>query len=95
MCTERDFDGGVIWCSTEKTAVPSPTEMPKRYLHFNEGVPTEFENARGRTCLVNLNYLLNDVSSKHVCDLFNEKQPSQKHERDSDNPKSRSQGSLL
>jgi len=23
LCTERDFDGGVIWCYSEKAAVPS------------------------------------------------------------------------
>jgi len=37
--TERDFVGGVIWCYSEKTAVPSPTELLKRDVHFDEGVP--------------------------------------------------------
>ena len=72
LCTERDFDGGVIWCYSEKSAVPTPTELPpKSNVHFNEGVPTDFfENARGRPCLVILDDLLNDVYSKQVCDLF-------------------------
>ena len=72
LCTERDFDGGVIWCYSEKTAVQSPTELPKKNnVHFNEGVSTDFfENARGRPCLVILDDLLNDVYSKQVCDLF-------------------------
>jgi len=72
LCTERDFDGGVIWCYSEKTAVPSPKEPPKKSdEHFNEGVPTDFyENARGRPCLVIIDDLLNDVYSKQVCDLF-------------------------
>jgi len=70
LCTERDFNGGLIWCYSEKTAVPSPTELPKSDVNFNEGVPTDFENPRGRPCLVILDDLLNDVYSKLVCDLF-------------------------
>jgi len=71
LCTERDFDGGVIWCFSEKTAVPSPAVLPKkRDIRFNEGVPTDFANARGRPCLVILDDLLNDAYSKQVCDLF-------------------------
>ena len=70
LCTERDFDGGVIRCYSEKTAVPSPIELPKRDVYFNKGVPTDFENARGRPCLVILDDLLNDVYSTQVCDLF-------------------------
>jgi len=54
LCTERDFDCGVIWCYSEETAVPSPTKLPKSDVHFNEGRP----------CLVN------DVYSKQVCDLL-------------------------
>jgi len=70
LCTAPDFDGGVIWYYSEKTAVPSPTEVPKRGVRFHEGVPTDFENARGRPCLVILDDLLNHVYSKQVCDLF-------------------------
>jgi len=70
LCTERDLHGWVIWCYSENTAVPSPTELPKRDVHFNEGVPTDFENARDRPCLVFLDDLSNDVCSKQVCDLF-------------------------
>jgi len=42
----------------------------KSDVHFNEGVPTDFENARGRPCLVILDDRLNDVYYKQVCDLF-------------------------
>jgi len=71
LCTERDFDGGVIWCYSEKTAVPSPTILPKKKnIRFNEGVPADFDNARDRPCLVILDDLLNDVYSKQVCDLY-------------------------
>ena len=61
MCTERDFDCGVIRCYSENTAVHSPTELPKSDVHFNEGVPTDFENSRVRPCLVILDDVLNDV----------------------------------
>jgi len=67
LCTERDSDGGVMWCYSEKTAVPSPTVLPKKNIRFNEGVPADFDNARGRPCLVILDDLLNDVYSKQVC----------------------------
>ena len=52
------------------TADPSPTELPKRDLRFNEGVSTGFEIARGISCNVILDDPLIDVYSKHVCDLF-------------------------
>jgi len=70
LCTKRDFDGGVFWCYCVKTAVPSPTDLPKRDVHFNEGVPTEFENARARSCFVILDDLLKGVYCKQVYDLF-------------------------
>jgi len=60
-----------IWCYREKRAVPSPAVLPKKKdIRFNEGVPADFDNARGRRSLVILDDLLNDVYSKHVCDLF-------------------------
>jgi len=61
LCTKRDFDGGVIWSYSDKTEVPSPTDLPKKDVHFNEGVPIDFKIARGRPCLVILDDLLNDV----------------------------------
>ena len=93
LCTERDFDGGVIWCYSGKTAVPSPSELPKKCnVHFKEGVPTDFfENARGTPCLVILDDLLNDVYYKKV----HEMQPSQKHQRNSDHAEPFSPRSLL
>jgi len=41
-----------------------------RNVLFNEGVPADFDNARGSPCLVILDDLLNDVYTKQVCDLF-------------------------
>jgi len=69
---ERDFDGGVIWRYSERTAVPSQqlAALLRRKISFNEGISAEFENARGRRCLIFLNNMLNDAYSKQVCDLF-------------------------
>ena len=50
--------------------MPSPTVLPMRNVLFNEGVPADFDNARGSPCLVILDDLLNDVYTKQVCDLF-------------------------
>jgi len=60
----------VNWCYSEKSAITSRTELPKRNVHFNESVSTDFENARGRPCPVILDDLLNDVYFKQVCDVF-------------------------
>ena len=71
LCTERNFDGGVIWCYSEKTAVPNQQLVVlKKKIRYNEGVPADFENAHGRPCLVILDDLLNDSYSKELCDLF-------------------------
>ena len=78
LCKERDFDGGVIWWYSGKTAVPSPTVLPKRNVRFNYGVPADVFNARGRPCLVILDDLLMEVYSKQVCNFFYERQASQK-----------------
>jgi GTPase SAR1 family protein len=39
LCTESRFDGGIIWCYSEKTAVPS---LGKINVSYHEGVPEEF-----------------------------------------------------
>jgi len=71
MCTERNFDGGVIWCYSEKTAVPNQQlAVLKKKIRYNDGVPSGFENVYGRTCIIILDDLLNDAYSKEVCDLF-------------------------
>ena len=73
LCTERNFDGGVIWCYSEKTAVPNkqlPVLKNKKKIRYNEGVPADFENPHGRTCLITFDDLLNDAYSKEVCGFF-------------------------
>ena len=71
MCTEEKFEGGIIWCYSEKTAVPSrQLSVMRKNIRFHEGVTKDFRNARGRPCLIILDDLLNDVYSKDVCNLF-------------------------
>jgi len=65
LCTERNFDGGVIWWYGEKTAVPhQQLAVLNKKIRYNEGGPADFENARGRPCLIIFDDLLNDAYSK-------------------------------
>ena len=71
LCTERKFEGGIIWCYSEKSAVPKrQLSALRKKIRYREGVPNNFTNARGRPCLIILDDLLNDVYSKDVCNLF-------------------------
>jgi GTPase SAR1 family protein len=38
LCTESDFEGGIIWCYSERNAVPSRKQLPAN-VTFNVGVP--------------------------------------------------------
>jgi len=68
LCTEREFEGGVNWCYSERTALPKLLKWKK--IRFHKGVPSDFYNARGKPCLVIFDDLLNDVYSKEVFELF-------------------------
>jgi len=71
LCTERNYEGGVFRCYSEKTAVPiQQLAVLKKKIRYNEGVPADFENAHCRPCLIILDDLLKDTYSKEVCDLF-------------------------
>jgi len=69
LCTELTFAGGIVWCYGEKSAVPSSHQLPAN-IRYNKCVPEEFGSANGEPCLVILDYLLTDVYSKQVCELF-------------------------
>jgi len=71
LCTQPNFSGGIIWCYSEKSAVPREklTSLQKN-VSFYEGVPQNFGNEHGKPCLIILDDLLNEVYSKDVCDLF-------------------------
>ena len=66
VCTERHFAGGIIWCYSERVAVPSQGGN----VRFHEGVPAKFGDAQCRPCLVILDDPLNVVYSEQVCDLL-------------------------
>ena len=68
LCTERDFDGGLIWCYRARIAFFSRqlfAEMMRK-ISFNEGVPAGFENARGRPYLLIPDDLLNNADSQQL-----------------------------
>jgi len=70
LCTERELGGGIIWCYSEKTAVPQRQQLPSNPT-YHEGVPENFcGGGGGKPCLMILVDLLNDVYSKEVFDLF-------------------------
>jgi hypothetical protein len=69
LCTEQDFRGGIMWCHSENSAVPTHEFGNK--IRYHEGVPTEFAKAAG--CLpglIILDVLKNEAYSREVCDLF-------------------------
>jgi hypothetical protein len=71
LCTERNFDGGIIGCYSERTAVPSQhLATLKRNIQFHEWEPANFNNAQGRPTLIILDDLLNEVYLKDVSLLF-------------------------
>ena len=72
LCSESNFEGGILWCFSEQTSIPRErlNELKPKTRH-HEGVSNDFKNPRGQACLFILDDLLNDVySSTQVCDLF-------------------------
>ena len=70
QCTESTFSAGIIWCYSEKTAVPYNQLSGLKKIQFQEGLPDNFGNARGKPSLLVLDDLLKQVYSEAVCDLF-------------------------
>ena len=71
LCTVSRFEGGIIWCYSEKTAVPRQ-QLSKLRLNitYQEGLPETYGKAEGETLFIILDDLLQQVCSKNVCDLF-------------------------
>jgi len=70
LFSERNFDGGVICCYSERTAIPKQQlTVVKGKIRFNEVVTSDFVNAHGRPCLLILD-LLNDIYSNEVFDML-------------------------
>jgi GTPase SAR1 family protein len=73
LSTETNFNGGITWCYSEKTAVPSQQLASlKQNIKYCEGLPEEKDigDARGRPSLLILDDLWNQVYSNQVCDIF-------------------------
>jgi hypothetical protein len=68
LCTETNFDGGINWCLTKETAVPSQqlASLKKANIQYHEGVPEEIGDAYGRPSLLIQDDLLNQVYSQNV-----------------------------
>jgi len=71
LCTESRFEGGIIWCYSELTAVPSK-QIEKLGLNntYQNGLPDSYGNARGEPSLIVLDDPLNAAHGRSVCDLF-------------------------
>ena len=72
LCTERKFEGGLLWCFSERTSIPTKElDALNLNMRYHEGVPVEFKNPGGKPCLFILDDLLNDAYSiVRVCDRF-------------------------
>ena len=64
LCTESRFEGGIIWCYIEETAVPRQqlNELGLN-ISYQEGLPESYCNARGEPSLIILDDLLQQVYS--------------------------------
>jgi hypothetical protein len=73
VCTERKFAGGIIWCYSEKNAIPKKhLKKIRKKIKYHEGVPDKkiLANSHGRPALVILDDLLHKAYSDQVSDLF-------------------------
>ena len=68
--TMADYSGGIVWCYSEISAIPYRQLAGTKHVRFHEGVPADFNNYRGKTCLIILDHLLCSAYSKDGCDLF-------------------------
>ena len=57
QCTESRFSGGIIWCYSEKTAVPYKQLTGVKNIRFQEGLPETFGNTRDKPSLLILDDL--------------------------------------
>ena len=53
LCTESHFEGGIVWCYSEETAVPSKQlEKLGPNITYQKGLPESYGNARGEPSLI-------------------------------------------
>jgi ABC-type polar amino acid transport system ATPase subunit len=69
--TEPDFFGGIVWCHSEKRAVPTKElDKLKKKITYCHDMPTRFAHVQGLSSLIILDDPLNEAYSREVCDLF-------------------------
>jgi len=64
--TEQEFIGGIIWCYSEKTAVPhKQLSALNKYVQYHKVVPgnNNFANTQVKPCLIILDDILTGVYS--------------------------------
>ena len=75
LCSEKHFAGGIVWCYSERTAVPSKqlARLKNKKIIYHEGVPDDnfFKaNTHGKPSLIVLDDLLQTAYSEGVSVLF-------------------------
>jgi hypothetical protein len=76
LCTEPNFDGGILWCYGEKNTIPSQLASVDALgkgggkVRFYEGLPENFLDEESNPCLINLDVLLIEVNFIEVFHLF-------------------------
>ena len=75
LCSESNFAGGIVWCFSERTAVPTKhlAELGNKKIIYHEGVPDDnfFKtHTRSEPSLIILDDLLQTAYSEGVSVLF-------------------------
>ena len=69
LCSERDFESGVIWFIARRPRFPRRHNCRRVMYILTRASQQILKISRGRPCLVILDDMLN-IYSKQVCDLF-------------------------
>ena len=56
-----DFNGGIVLCYSEISAIPYQQLVGKKHVRFHERVPAVLNNSGKKTFLIILHDLLNDA----------------------------------
>jgi hypothetical protein len=71
LCTGPNFDGDIVLCHIENSAVPiDQLAWLGRRVHIHQGLPTTFGNPQEIPSLIIFDNLLNEAYSVQICELF-------------------------
>ena len=67
LCTEQEFNGELVWCFGERSAVPDRqlSEL-NNTIRVHKGIPENFENKNGKPCIIILDDLLHVACSIYL-----------------------------